>query len=159
VKDIKVIYEKLQQELSGKYQQAWDSFGMLVLEVSLEQLLPLVERLKSDFAFDLLLDITAVDYQEREQRFELVYHLFSGQHRKRVRIKASIAENETRVPTVIQLYGSANYLEREVHEMYGISFDGNDDLRPILLYEGFEGHPLRKDYRIDHEQPIVPYRK
>jgi NADH-quinone oxidoreductase subunit C len=152
-------YEKLQHELEGQYQRAWDSFGMLVLDVSLDQLLSLVCRLKNDFAFDLMLDITAVDYPGRALRFELVYHLFSSASKKRIRLKVCIAEDESRVSTVTHLYGSAHYLEREVHEMYGITFADNDDLRPILLYEGFEGHPLRKDYPIDFEQPIVAYRK
>jgi NADH-quinone oxidoreductase subunit C len=62
------------------------------------------------------------------------------------------------VPTLIGQYGSARYMEREVHDMYGIEFAGNADLRPILLYEGFAGHPLRKDYPIEREQPVVPYR-
>jgi NADH-quinone oxidoreductase subunit C len=62
------------------------------------------------------------------------------------------------VDTLTKLYGSANYMERECHDMYGIVFHGNDDLRPILLYEGFEGHPLRKDYPKHREQPLVPYR-
>jgi NADH-quinone oxidoreductase subunit C len=62
------------------------------------------------------------------------------------------------VPSLCPLYGSADFLERECHDMYGIVFDGNPDLRPILLYEGFEGHPLRKDYPKQREQPIVPYR-
>lgn len=154
-----MVYEKLKSELTGQYQRAWDSFGMLVLDVSLEQLLPLVNRLKDDFSFDLLLDITAVDYPERELRFDLVYHLFSSESRKRIRLKLCIAEDESQVPTVTRLYGSANYLEREVHEMYGVRFADNDDLRPILLYEGFEGHPLRKDYPMDLEQPLVDYRK
>lgn len=154
-----MVYEKLQEELTGQYRRAWDSFGMLVLEISLDQLLPLVRRLKDDFAFDLLLDITAVDFPDRELRFELVYHLFCAESKKRVRLKLCLAEEESRVPTVKHLYGSAHYLEREVHEMYGIPFAGNDDLRPILLYEGFEGHPLRKDYPMEKEQPLVDYRK
>ena len=62
------------------------------------------------------------------------------------------------VPTLTGHYGSARYMEREVHDMYGIEFAGNADLRPILLYEGFVGHPLRKDYPIEREQPVVPYR-
>jgi NADH-quinone oxidoreductase subunit C len=63
------------------------------------------------------------------------------------------------VASLTGLYGSARFMEREAHDMYGIEFTGNDDLRPILLYEGFVGHPLRKDYAMEMEQPIVPYRK
>ena len=68
------------------------------------------------------------------------------------------AEDDAVVPTLTTLYGSARFLEREAHEMFGIRFEGNADLRPILLYEGFVGHPLRKDYPMEREQPIVEYR-
>ena len=78
---------------------------------------------------------------------------------QRIRLKVPLAEEAPVLPTLTGLYGSARFMEREVHEMYGVRFDGNDDLRPILLYEGFEGHPLRKDYPMELEQPIVPYRK
>jgi len=76
----------------------------------------------------------------------------------RVRLSMRVSEAEPVVPTLRPLYGSAGYMERECHDMYGIQFAGNDDLRPILLYEGFEGHPLRKDYPKQFEQPLVPYR-
>lgn len=154
-----MIYDKIQQDLVGHFKTASDSFGMLVLDVALDSFAPLVRRLNDEFGFDLLLDVTAIDYPERENRFEIVYHLFASKHKKRIRIKAPVSEQEARVPTVTHLFGSAHYLEREVHEMYGIHFVGNDDLRPILLYEGFEGHPLRKDYPMDREQPLVEYRK
>jgi len=78
---------------------------------------------------------------------------------QRVRLKMQVDGEHPEVATLVPLYGAARYMEREAHDMYGIRFAGNDDLRPILLYEGFEGHPLRKDYAMEHEQPIVPYRK
>jgi NADH-quinone oxidoreductase subunit C len=132
---------------------------MLVLDLGAEKLLSLVTRLKNDLGFDLLLDVTAVDFPERQPRFDVVYHLYSSKHNKRLRLKVQVPESRPVVPTLTGLYGSARYLEREAHEMYGIEFTGNSDLRPILLYEGFVGHPLRKDYPIDMEQPIVEYRK
>jgi Ni,Fe-hydrogenase III component G len=73
-------------------------------------------------------------------------------------IKARVSQDEPVVASLIGMYGAAHYMERECHEMYGIVFAGNPDLRPILLYEGFEGHPLRKDYPKEREQPLVPYR-
>ena len=88
-----------------------------------------------------------------------MYHFYSSSHNLRLRLKTQVAESDPTVATLSGLFGSARYMEREVHEMYGIKFSGNDDLRPILLYEGFVGHPLRKDYPIDMEQPIVAYRK
>ena len=154
-----MIYDKIKQDLTGHYTESRDNFGMLVLELPVGSILDAVGRLKNDFGFDLLLDVTAVDYPEREVRFELVYHLYSPKHKRRIRLKSAVAEDEQQVPTLINLYGSARYLEREAHEMFGIRFTGNDDLRPILLYEGFVGHPLRKDYPIDQEQPLVDYRK
>lgn len=151
--------ETLSSNLSDLIDRSWDSYGMLVLELPVSNILPLVTRLKREFAFDLLLDITGVDYPERAPRFDVVYHLYSSRHRTRVRLKTQVSEAEPAIPTLTGLYGSARYIEREVREMYGITSTGNEDLRPILLYEGFVGHPLRKDYPIDLEQPIVEYRK
>ncbi|HBG07244.1 MAG: NADH dehydrogenase [Geobacteraceae bacterium GWC2_58_44] len=154
-----MAYNTIQTELQGLFERSWDSFRMLVLELPAENLLPLVTRLKNDLGFNLFLDVTAVDYPAREPRFDVVYHFYSVSHNKRVRLKVPVSEAEPTVPTLTGLYGSANFMEREVHEMYGIKFAGNPDLRPILLYEGFVGHPLRKDYPIDQEQPLVDYRK
>jgi NADH-quinone oxidoreductase subunit C len=140
-------------------ERAWDSFGMPVLEISRQRLLPIVRRLRDEFGFALFLDVTAIDHLPREPRFELVYHLLDPYGQRRVRLKLQLAEHDLVVPTLTGLYGAARFMEREVHEMYGVRFDGNDDLRPILLYEGFVGHPLRKDYPMEHEQPIVPYRR
>lgn len=154
-----MIYDKIRDDLSNLYERSDMNFGMLVLELPVDRILTTVERLKDDYGFDLFLDVTAVDYPEREPRFELVYHFYSSRYKVRIRLKAPVAEADLEAPTLTHWYGSARYLEREVHEMYGIRFAGNDDLRPILLYEGFEGHPLRKDYPMDLEQPLVPYRK
>jgi NADH-quinone oxidoreductase subunit C len=153
-----MAYDTIKNDLKGLFERSWDSFGMLVLEAPAANLIPLVTRLKDEFGFALFLDVTAVDYPEREPRFDVVYHFYSVQHNKRLRIKTLVPEADPTVATLTGLYGSANFMEREVHEMYGIEFAGNPDLRPILLYEGFVGHPLRKDYPIDQEQPLVDYR-
>ena len=134
------------------------SHGVLVLELDSAALLPIVRRLKSEFGFDLFLDVTAVDWPDAPLRFEVVHHFYSTTHKVRVRLKQRVSEAEPRVDSLTALYGSAGYMERECHDMYGIMFCGNDDLRPILLYEGFVGHPLRKDYPKQLEQPLVPYR-
>ncbi|NIQ95303.1 MAG: NADH-quinone oxidoreductase subunit C [Desulfuromonadales bacterium] len=154
-----MIYEKIASDLKGLYERSSVNHGMLVMEARADSLLALIRRLKDDFAFDLFLDVTAVDYPQRQLRFEVVYHLYSSSHRKRIRLKVPVGQGQARMPTLTHLYGSARYMEREVHEMYGIRFAGNNDLRPILLYEGFDGHPLRKDYPMDREQPLVKYRK
>jgi len=152
------IIDILQRELVPAGGEASRSHGMLVLMVPPDALLGVARRLAAEFAFDLFLDVTAVDWPQRTPRFDVVYHFYSTRHRMRVRLKTCVPEAEPVVDSLVPLYGSAHFMERECHDMYGIVFRGNADLRPILLYEGFQGHPLRKDYRKDHEQPLVPYR-
>jgi NADH-quinone oxidoreductase subunit C len=100
-----------------------------------------------------------VDWPGQSPRFEVVWHFYSTTHKVRVRVKTRVTEQDPAVDTLVPLYGAARIMERECHDMYGIVFRGNADLRPILLYEGFVGHPLRKDYPKQQEQPLVPYRK
>lgn len=133
------------------------SHGLLVLVQKPDELLPIAQTLKHKFAFDLLLDVTAVDWPQRQPRFDVVYHFYSTQDHVRLRLKTAVSEASPEVDSLRSLYGSANIMERECHEMYGIRFRDNPDLRPILLYEGFEGHPLRKDYPKQREQPQVTY--
>jgi NADH-quinone oxidoreductase subunit C len=130
---------------------------VLVLAISPAALLPLAQRLRDEFTFDLFLDVTAVDWPGDALRFEVVHHFYSTMHKVRVRLKMRVSEADPHVDSLTPLYGSAGYMERECHDMYGIVFRGNPDLRPILLYEGFVGHPLRKDYPKQKEQPLVPY--
>jgi NADH-quinone oxidoreductase subunit C len=133
--------------------------GMLVVHLPPAKLLETVQLLKSEFQFDLFLDVTAIDWLPKQPRFEVVYHFYSTSHFARIRLKTPVTEGDPTVDSLVSLYGSAGYMERECHDMYGIGFRGNPDLRPILLYEGFTGHPLRKDYDKLAEQPLVPYRK
>jgi NADH-quinone oxidoreductase subunit C len=130
----------------------------LVVKLAPADVTNAIKVLKAEFDFDMLTDVTAVDWLGQEPRFEVVWHLYSTTHFQRVRIKARVTEANPTVETLTSLYGSAHFAERECHDMYGIKFLGNPDLRPILLYEGFEGHPLRKDYAKQHEQPLVAYR-
>jgi NADH-quinone oxidoreductase subunit C len=118
-----------------------------------------VRALKLELGFDIFLDVTAVDWPGDALRFEVVWHFYSTAHKVRVRLKTRVAEANPIVVSLTPLYGSAAFMERECHDMYGIVFEGNADLRPILLYEGFVGHPLRKDYPKEREQPLVPYRE
>jgi len=106
-------------------------------------------------------DITAADYPEREPeqpRFDLVVCVRSMLHRHRIRLKTRLADGET-VATLGPVWAGASWGEREVYDMFGITFEGHPDLRRILLYEEFVGYPLRKDYPIDRTQPLVPYRE
>lgn len=149
------VLEQLQQQFGVASRGVMH--GALVLELDPPALVPTVQRLRDDFGFDLFLDVTAVDWPGAPLRFEVVWHFYSTAHKVRVRIKTRVREKDPTVDTLITLYGSAHYMERECHDMYGIRFRGNPDLRPILLYEGFVGHPLRKDYPKQQEQPLVPY--
>jgi NADH-quinone oxidoreductase subunit C len=150
--------EKLYGKLAGDGLQASLSHGVVVVELAPDAVLGTVQRLKSAHGFDLLLDVTAVDWPQREQRFDVVWHFYSTRDFVRIRLKTRVPADAAVVDSLIGLYGSAHFMERECHDMYGIRFRGNPDLRPILLYEGFEGHPLRKDYPKRREQPLVPYR-
>jgi NADH-quinone oxidoreductase subunit C len=110
--------------------------------------------------FDMLMDLTAVDYltypgREDAPRFEVVYHLYSVPHNHRVRIKAGVEEDDAVVPTAVPLWPIADWLEREVWDMFGLRFAEHPDLRRLLLYEQFEGHPLRKDYPVSKRQPLI----
>ena len=117
-------------------------------------------RDEPDFRFDMLMDLTAVDYvkypgREDGPRFEVVYHLYSLPHNHRVRLKVRVDEDDAVVPTAVPLWPIANWLEREVWDMFGVRFHGHPDLRRLLMYEEFVGHPLRKDYPVNRRQPLI----
>jgi len=97
--------------------------------------------------FDYLVDVTAVHYPEREKQFNVLWILYSFEHNQRIRVKALYADADS-VPSVVSLWPAANWLEREVYDMFGIHFEGHPDLKRILLPDGWKGHPLRKDYGI-----------
>ncbi|MCC7386783.1 MAG: NADH-quinone oxidoreductase subunit C [Deltaproteobacteria bacterium] len=107
--------------------------------------------------FEMLTDLTGVDLLGLEEpRFQVVYHLYSLSKRHRLRIKVPLPESDPVVPSVVGVWKSANWMEREAWDLYGIRFEGHPDLRRILMYPEFEGHPLRKDYPMEKRQPIVP---
>lgn len=110
--------------------------------------------------FNFLADLTAVDYlDKRTPRFEVVYHLYSLSKNHRLRVKIPVAGEDPVVDSLTPLWKGANWLEREVWDMFGIRFRGHPDLRRILLYEQFEGYPLRKDYPVNYRQPLVKERE
>ncbi|MGE5245737.1 MAG: NADH-quinone oxidoreductase subunit C [Betaproteobacteria bacterium] len=101
-----------------------------------------------DLRFDVLSELTAVDFWPREPRFEVVYLLLSTIHRHRIRVKVRLHGEDAHLPTAIPIWAGANWLEREVWDMFGVVFDGHPDLRRLLMPEDWEGHPLRKDYPV-----------
>jgi NADH-quinone oxidoreductase subunit C len=111
----------------------------VVLDVLLE--------LRDAEQFDYLVDLTAVHYPERGLAFDVVYVLYSFPRNERIRVKTQLADGEA-VPTAVSIWSTANWLERECYDMFGIGFEGHPDLKRILLPDGWQGHPLRKDYGI-----------
>lgn len=105
--------------------------------------------------FEMLSDLCAVDYLGETPRFEVVYHLYSVEHNHRLRLRARVPEHPCQIDSVVSVWPAANWMEREVWDLYGIRFRNHPDLRRILLYEEFDGFPLRKDYPKEKRQPLV----
>jgi NADH-quinone oxidoreductase subunit C len=121
--------------------------GELVLTVPAAEIVAVLTGLRDDTEclFEVLIDICGVDYPEREQRFDVVYHLLSPRRNRRVRVKCR-TDGDTPVPSAVDVFPAANWYEREAYDMYGILFSGHPDLRRILTDYGFQGFPLRKDF-------------
>ena len=135
--------------------------GDLTVRVSAANIAEVLRLCKTDprLQFNLLVDITAVDWMDlRAERFEVVYQLLSLSTRSRLCLKVDLSESKPEIPTATNLWAGANFLEREIWDMFGISFVGHPDLRRVLMYEEFVGHPLRKDYPLQGKQPRVPLR-
>lgn len=141
------IQKKLTDRFGGRSVQTLYENDELIIILSKAILLKVLSFLKDDkdFQFKQLIDICGVDYPDRLDRFEIVYHLLSISLNQRVRVKLSVNDEET-VPSIVTIYDAANWYEREVWDLFGIIFTDHPDLRRILTDYGFEGHPLRKDF-------------
>ena len=156
------VLQLIQQQLGARVLQALQAHGDAIIILDRAGLRDSFRILKEDprLAFDFLSDITAVDYwQKKEPRFEVVYQITSLKNRRRLRVRVPVPENDPAVESLTPLWRGANFLEREVWDLFGIRFSGHPDLRRILLYDEFQGHPLRKDYPVNLCQPRVPERK
>lgn len=152
----------LRERWGGKILDSHSYQGDETIIIAREGMLEIFRFLKDDPKLDLnfLTDLTAVDYMgKKEPRFEVVYHLYSLRAKHRLRVKIPVPEEDPEVETLTPLWKGANWLEREVWDMFGIRFRGHPDLRRVLLYEEFRGHPLRKDYPVNQCQPLVPERE
>jgi len=144
---IKELEKIVNSELTSKIQKSIISFDELLIEINIEELTNTIQFLKSkdDCKFRQLIDIAGVDYPGEEKRFKLIYLLLS--HENNIRIKIAInLELGKKIPTITKIFPSANWMEREVFDMYGIEFEHHPDLRRILTDYNFKGHPLRKDF-------------
>ncbi|MFQ5444893.1 MAG: NADH-quinone oxidoreductase subunit C [Nitrospinales bacterium] len=114
-------------------------------------------REEPSLQFNFLMDLSGVDYLKKNKphRYEVVYHFFSLKHNHRVRIKVPVTKDDCVVDSLAPQWRTANWLEREVWDMFGIKFNGHPNLKRILLYEEFKGHPLRKDYPVNKRQPLI----
>jgi NADH-quinone oxidoreductase subunit C/D len=148
----------LQTELSSKFPTVKFTYenlvGSNVLTIPKEYIVAVMKHFRDSGRFDFLMCVTAVDYPNREKRFDVVYELFSTKTFERLRVKTIVGENEP-VPTIIHLWRGADWLERETWDMFGIVFTGHPNLRRLLCHHEFKGHPLRKDYPADLQQHCV----
>ena len=145
--NIQQLEKLINSELTSKIKQSLIEFDELLIETNLENLIEVIQFLKTndDCKFKQLIDIAGVDYPEDENRFHLIYLFLS--HELNLRIKLSVKiKIGTQVPSITKIFPSSNWMEREIFDMYGIKFENHPDLRRILTDYGFKGHPLRKDF-------------
>ena len=147
MKNLEDLEKKINSELTTKINKTEIKYNQIYLETDKDDLVDICLFLKTnkDTKFRQLIDITVVDYPERNQRFDVVYLFLSHEFNQRIIIKYSISENEV-IPSITNIFPSANWMEREVFDMYGVTFKDHPDLRRILTDYGFKGHPLRKDF-------------
>jgi NADH-quinone oxidoreductase subunit C len=158
------LIDEVKAALGEALIEATDAVGEVTLTVRRESIVEVCRTLRDRFEYQQLMEIAGVDYPERPERFEVDYHLLSVTRNHRIRLKLSTDEDAP-VPSITSIWPVAGWLEREVFDLYGVIFDGNDDLRRILTDYGFRGHPFRKDFpltgyvelRYSEEQKRVVY--
>ena len=154
------LAEQVKTKFPSDVLEVLDQRGDAAVYVKRESLRQVLKTLKSDaeFGFDILMDLFAVDYlhwAEKSQRFEVVYNLFSTSKNQRLFVKVAVPEKDANVDSVVSVWPAANWYEREVWDMFGVSFKGHPNLKRILMYEEFQGHALRKDYAYNKRQPLI----
>lgn len=153
-----MIIERFQKTFPAEVLSTHQEIGDLTAVVRKDRVHDILKLLKEEpgLSFDLLVDLAGVDYLNwgEKPRFEVVYHLYSLQHNHRLRLRVKVPEEDMALPTATDLWKAADWFEREAAEMFGFRFEGHPNPKPLLLFEGFEGHPLRKDYPIAKRQKI-----
>jgi len=155
------VVDRLQTQFGERVLETSDAFGDHEVRIAVKDWVEVAQFMKddADLQMDHFIDLTAVDYPERESaRFDVVLMMRSSVTCARIRLRTRVKDGEE-PGTLSGIWSGANWAEREVWDMFGIKFNGHPDMRRILLYEEFVGHPLRKDYPIDKAQPLVPYRE
>ncbi len=166
IQSLKELQSYLSEQLGEKLDESSIAFDELTLNVIASNIVPVLRFLRDDVQtrFISFIDLCGVDYPERKNRFDVVYHLMSPSQNQRVRIRVA-TDPESPVPSVVEVFPGADWFEREAYDLYGILFTGHPDLRRLLTDYGFEGHPLRKDFpltgftevRYDDEKKRVVY--
>ncbi len=146
--------EKIKKDFGDEIIGISEFRGEITIVVNKDKNIEFLSYLRKEFSIDFLVDVTAVDWYPKNPRFEVVYSLYSLNLKERLRVKVPVDDGE-KIRSVTQLWKGAGWLEREVYDMFGIEFEGHPDLRRILLWDDFPGHPLRKDFplRADVELP------
>ena len=154
--DAQAIIDSLTPLVPGASFEATPSVDFATVYVPAEHVVATCQALRDSLGFEVLAEVTCADYLPRAPRYEVVYHLLSVSKRLRLRLKVRVAADGT-VPTVQSVYPGAGWLEREVWDMFGIVFDGHNDLRRLLMPEDWEGHPQRKDYPVQIQKAAQTY--
>jgi NADH-quinone oxidoreductase subunit C len=156
----KNIIEALRKKFPEQIMDISSQFGDEIIIFESNALLDIANFLNDKpYEYTMLLDLTCVDYKGEDQRFEMVYHFLSLSLNDRIRLKTRLPEKSPKIDSLTSIWKNANWLEREVYDMFGIHFNGHPYLIRIFMYEGFEGHPLRKDYPLRKQQPRIRLRK
>lgn len=151
---MQALLEQLKQKFGDAVLETASFHGDETALVRVDRLLDICNYLKTEAQMNFLMDVCGADYPERRERFEVIYHFYSLATRKRLRIKVRVTEADPRVPTVMDIWKSADWFEREAFDLFGIIFEGHPYLRRLLTYDEFEGHALRKDYPVNRRQKI-----
>ncbi len=152
-----IALRKLAERFGDAIVSTHSAFGDDTAVVRREKIVEICTFLRDDpdLRFEFAMDLTGVDYLGEVPRFEVVYHLYSMEKKRRVRIKSRLHEEDPTIDSVSSVWPGMNWYEREAFDMYGIVFRDHPNLKRILMYEGFVGHPLRKDYPKAKRQPTV----
>jgi NADH-quinone oxidoreductase subunit C len=158
--EINLAVKKLQEKFPASVSEVKTFRDEVNVTVQKKDILNICKFLYSDpdLQYQMLTDLCGVDFFPEQPRFEVVYLLYSMKNQKRLRLKIKVGDSES-VSSVESIWKAANWLEREVYDLFGIPFDNHPDLRRILMWDGYEGHPLRKDFPVegpDFDKPFVP---
>ncbi|WP_448701723.1 NADH-quinone oxidoreductase subunit C [Mucilaginibacter sp. AW1-3] len=154
----KVSNEELLQNLTAKFGEAiiteGEPYGLLTIETGRENIIAVLSYLKSDLNFIHLTDITAIHYPEKEKQFAVVYHVHNLAGGVRIRVKVALTTDDVHIPTAVNIWDGANWMERETYDYFGILFDGHPDLRRILNVDDMTVFPMRKEYPLEDPNRI-----